>query len=88
MVLVSKDNKILNFLKFELKKFEFVHKGKSTFLKLLMGELEPNQGDHRKNHRLVSRNEKSILKGKSPSRLVNKFSNFSTAYRPFRSTLW
>lgn len=28
--------------------------GKSTFLKLLMGELEPNQGDHRKNHRLVS----------------------------------
>ncbi|KAJ6648623.1 ATP-binding cassette sub-family F member 1 [Pseudolycoriella hygida] len=26
--------------------------GKSTFLKLLMGELEPNQGDHRKNHRL------------------------------------
>jgi len=28
--------------------------GKSTFLKLLMGDLEPNQGDHRKNHRLVS----------------------------------
>lgn len=26
--------------------------GKSTFLKLLMGDLEPNQGDHRKNHRL------------------------------------
>lgn len=26
--------------------------GKSTFLKLLIGELEPNQGDVRKNHRL------------------------------------
>ncbi|XP_037047997.1 ATP-binding cassette sub-family F member 1 [Bradysia coprophila] len=26
--------------------------GKSTFLKLLMGDLEPNQGDHRRNHRL------------------------------------
>lgn len=26
--------------------------GKSTFLKLLVGELEPNQGDARKNHRL------------------------------------
>lgn len=26
--------------------------GKSTFLKLLVGELEPNQGDQRKNHRL------------------------------------
>lgn len=28
--------------------------GKSTFLKLLMGELEPQEGDVRKNHRLVS----------------------------------
>lgn len=28
--------------------------GKSTFLKLLIGELEPNQGDVRKNHRLVN----------------------------------
>ena len=28
--------------------------GKSTFLKLLMGELEPAVGDVRKNHRLVS----------------------------------
>lgn len=28
--------------------------GKSTFLKLLMGELEPIEGDVRKNHRLVS----------------------------------
>lgn len=27
--------------------------GKSTFLKLLMGELEPVQGEVRKNHRLV-----------------------------------
>lgn len=27
--------------------------GKSTFLKLLVGELEPIQGEHRKNHRLV-----------------------------------
>lgn len=26
--------------------------GKSTFLKLLVGELEPTVGDHRKNHRL------------------------------------
>lgn len=34
--------------------------GKSTFLKLLMGELEPNQGDHRKNHRLVSRKHEVI----------------------------
>lgn len=28
--------------------------GKSTFLKLLIGELEPKQGEVRKNHRLVS----------------------------------
>lgn len=28
--------------------------GKSTFLKLLVGDLEPNQGDVRKNHRLVN----------------------------------
>lgn len=28
--------------------------GKSTFLKLLFGELEPKQGEVRKNHRLVS----------------------------------
>lgn len=28
--------------------------GKSTFLKLLFGELEPKQGELRKNHRLVS----------------------------------
>lgn len=27
--------------------------GKSTFLKLLVGELEPKQGEQRKNHRLV-----------------------------------
>lgn len=27
--------------------------GKSTFLKLLIGDLEPIQGDVRKNHRLV-----------------------------------
>lgn len=27
--------------------------GKSTFLKLLVGELSPNQGEARKNHRLV-----------------------------------
>lgn len=27
--------------------------GKSTFLKLLIGELEPKQGEVRKNHRLV-----------------------------------
>lgn len=30
--------------------------GKSTFLKLLMGELEPIQGEVRKNHRLVMLN--------------------------------
>lgn len=28
--------------------------GKSTFLKLLFGELEPKEGEVRKNHRLVS----------------------------------
>lgn len=28
--------------------------GKSTFLKLLMGDLEPRSGDVKKNHRLVS----------------------------------
>lgn len=28
--------------------------GKSTFLKLLMGDIEPKSGDTRKNHRLVS----------------------------------
>lgn len=27
--------------------------GKSTFLKLLIGELEPKEGEVRKNHRLV-----------------------------------
>lgn len=27
--------------------------GKSTFLKMLIGELEPKQGEVRKNHRLV-----------------------------------
>lgn len=42
--------------------------GKSTFLKLLIGELEPNQGDVRKNHRLVRRykkNRKKILNFKT-----------------------
>lgn len=28
--------------------------GKSTFLKLLMGDLQPQQGEVKKNHRLVS----------------------------------
>lgn len=28
--------------------------GKSTFLKLLTGDLEPQQGEVKKNHRLVS----------------------------------
>lgn len=28
--------------------------GKSTFIKLLVGDLEPGKGEQRKNHRLVS----------------------------------
>lgn len=35
--------------------------GKSTFLKLLIGELEPKQGEVRKNHRLVSVDFPSIV---------------------------
>lgn len=35
--------------------------GKSTFLKLLMGELEPVQGEVRKNHRLVMHRFNSVI---------------------------
>lgn len=34
--------------------------GKSTFLKLLIGELEPKQGEVRKNHRLVQKKSTSL----------------------------
>jgi ATP-binding cassette subfamily F protein 1 len=47
--------------------------GKSTFLKLLTGELQPTEGEMRMNHRMVSTNDNSC-------NLPNSFSVFTANY--------
>lgn len=68
--------------------------GKSTFLKLLLGELEPKVGEVRKNHRLVNIfiiSLKLLIKiGEidEATFLIRIFSHETSAHWTIRSAFW